>query len=178
MRPDQAPPPFRRAALALAAGLALAPAGARADGLDTAGDVLKYALPGAAAVCAWKQERLASYATGFGVMALSVEGLKYGLGDSGINERPNGESHGFPSGHTAAAASGATDLSLNCAPGNPWVAAGTAAATVLVGASRIDTDEHDLVQVLAGAAIGFFSTGIRLERTAHGGYGLSYSLNF
>jgi membrane-associated phospholipid phosphatase len=164
------------AALALC-GVALA-APARADGLDTAGDVLKYALPGAAAVCAWQQDRLGSYATGFGIMALTVEGLKYGLGDSRINERPNGESEGFPSGHTAAAASGAADLSLHCAPGNRWVAAGTGAAVVLVGASRIDTDEHDLVQVLAGAAIGYFSTGFRLERTPAGGLGLSYSMNF
>lgn len=175
--------PSRRAAFALAIGIAsataqgLAAPAARADGFETAGDVLKYALPGAAAVCAWKQERLASYATGFGIMALSVEGLKRGLGDAGINERPNGGSEGFPSGHTAAAASGAADLSLNCAPGNPWVAAGTGAATVLVGASRLDADEHDLVQVLAGAALGFFSTGFRVERTP-GGFGLSYGLNF
>lgn len=167
------------AALALCGAALAAPAtSAHADGLETAGDVLKYALPGAAAVCAWQQERLASYATGFGVMALTVEGLKQGLGDAAINERPNGGSHGFPSGHTAAAASGATDLSLSCAPGNPWVAAGTAAAVVLVGASRIDADEHDFFQVLAGAAIGFFSTGIRLERTDSGGYGLSYAMRF
>ena len=49
---------------------------------------------------------------------------------------------------------------------------------VLVGASRIEADEHDLLQVLAGAAIGFFSTGIRVERTDGGGFGLSYSMRF
>ena len=161
-------------ALLLAAG----PGPAHADdALTTAGDVLKYALPGAAAVCAARQERLASYVTGFAVMTASVEGLKYGLGDASVNQRPDGGDGGFPSGHTAAAASGATDLSLNCAPGNRWVAATTGAATVLVGASRIEADEHDLLQVLAGAAIGFFSTGIKVQRTP-AGFGLTYSLNF
>ena len=102
-------------ALLLAAGSGPAHAD---DPLTTAGDVLKYALPGAAAVCAARQERLASYVTGFAVMTATVEGLKYGLGDASINQRPDGGDGGFPSGHTAAAASGATDLSLNCAPGN------------------------------------------------------------
>ncbi|PZQ50441.1 MAG: PA-phosphatase [Rhodovulum sulfidophilum] len=177
--PSPAFPAARPAALALLvlSGAAFG-APARADGLETAGDVLKWALPGAAAVCAWRQERLASYATGFGVMAVTVEGLKRGLGDASINERPNGESHGFPSGHTAAAASGATDLALSCAPGNRWVAAGAIAATALVGASRMEGDEHDFAQVLAGAAIGFFSTGIRVERTRDGGIGLSYRMDF
>ena len=169
--------PAARRAAALALGLALAPAAARADGLETAGDVLKYALPGAAAVCAWRQERLASYATGFGILYLGVEGLKHGLGDASINERPNGGSQGFPSGHTAAAASGATDLALHCAPGNPWVAAGAGAATVLVGASRMEADEHDLLQVLAGAALGALSTGWRGEHTDRGS-GLSYGCDF
>ncbi len=169
--------PAARLSTAFALALAVIPAATRADGLETAGDVLKYALPGAAAVCAYRQERLGSYATGFGIMYLGVEGLKRGLGDSSINERPNGGSEGFPSGHTAAAASGATDLALHCAPGNPWVAAGAGAATVLVGASRIDANEHDLLQVLAGAAIGALSTGFRVEHTERG-IGLSYGFDF
>lgn len=161
------------------AGMVASGAPARAgDAMTNAGDALTYALPLTAAVCAWQQDRLASYLTGFAVMAVTVEGLKAGLGDADINQRPNGETGGFPSGHTAAAASGAADLSLHCAPGNPWVAAATGAATVMVGAWRIDADEHDLLQVVAGAALGYFSTGIMVTRPAGGGYGLSYHIKF
>lgn len=170
-------PRLRSVPLALVAALVLPALPVRADGLETAGDVLKYALPTAAAVCAYSQDRLASYATGFGIMYLGVEGLKHGLGDSNINERPNGGSQGFPSGHTAAAASGATDLALHCKPGNPWVAAAGGAAVVLVGASRIDADEHDLLQVLAGAAIGALSTGFQVTHTNRG-FGLTYGFDF
>jgi membrane-associated phospholipid phosphatase len=162
----------------LAATLATGPAKA-GDSFEQAGDVLRWALPAAAAGCAWQQDRLASYAVGFGAAAVATEGLKRGLGDAGINERPNGESEGFPSGHAVTAFSGAGDLIMHCAPGNPWVAATAGGAAVLVAASRLDADEHDLVQVLAGAALGFFSTGIQLTEGPGGsGYGLRYELRF
>lgn len=164
--------------LALSCGLLAATPVVAGNALTTAGDVLQYALPVGAAVCAAHQQRLASYATGFVALTATVQGLKYGLGSAPINQRPNGGSQGFPSGHTAAAASGATDLSLNCFPGNRLVAATAGAATVLVGASRIEANEHDALQVLAGAALGFFSTGITVTRPPGGGFGLAYKLNF
>jgi len=168
----------RRTILAAAAALAAAPAWA-GDGFEQAGDVLRWALPAAAAGCAWQQDRLASYAVGLGTAAVVTEGLKKGLGDAAINERPNGESEGFPSGHAVTAFSGAGDLMLHCAPGNPWVAATAGGAAVLVAASRLDSDEHDLLQVVAGAALGFFSTGIQVTRAPGGsGYGLTYELRF
>ncbi len=157
-------------------GLGAAPALA-GDPLTSAGDVLQYALPVAAAVCAAHQHRLESYAAGFVALTATVQGLKHGLGNASINERPNGGSQGFPSGHTAAAASGATDLALNCAPGNRLVAAAGGAATAIVGASRIEANEHDLLQVLAGAALGFFSTGITVTHPPGGGFGLAYRIS-
>ena len=164
------------AALVAAAGMEPAAAG---DDFEQVGDVLRWALPAAAAGCAWQQDRLASYAVGFGTAVAVTEGLKRGLGDAGINERPNGESEGFPSGHAVTAFSGAGDLMLHCAPGNPWVAATAGGAAVLVAASRLDSDEHDLLQVVAGAALGFFSTGIQVTRAPGGsGYGLTYELRF
>lgn len=162
------------AVMGLATGQAFA-----GDGLETAGDVLRWALPAAAAGCAWQQDRLASYAVGLGTAAVVTEGLKRGLGDAEINERPNGEGEGFPSGHAVTAFSGAGDLMMRCAPGNPWVAAAAGGAAVLVAASRLDADEHDLLQVAAGAALGFFSTGIQVTRAPGGsGYGLAYELKF
>ncbi len=170
-------------ALGLAAGLLAAlatqPQSARAgDWLTTSGDVLEIALPLAAAACATKQQRLTSYATGFVALTAATQGLKYGLGDASINQRPNGQSHGFPSGHTAAAASGATDLAVHCAPGNRAVAAAGAAATALVAASRLDADEHTLLQVAVGAALGALSTGIQVTSTPRGGFGLTYEFRF
>lgn len=171
-------PAIGLAALAVAVAAAAGPARAD-DGFTTAGDVLRVALPVAAGVCAWQQDRFASYATGFAVAAGTTAALQYGLGDAAINEKPNGGTHGFPSGHAVTAFSGAGDLALHCAPGNPWVAVTAGAAAVAVAASRLDADEHDLVQVLAGAAIGFFSTGITVTRTPGGsGYGLSYEMHF
>jgi membrane-associated phospholipid phosphatase len=166
-------------AMALLGAMVTEPPGARAgDALTMSGDVLEIALPLAAAGCAAYQHRLGSYATGFLAQTAVTQGLKAGFGDASINERPNGESHGFPSGHTAAAASGATDLAMHCAPGNRLVAAGMAAAVVLVGASRIAADEHTLLQVAAGAALGALSTGIGVYETPGGGIGFSYAIPF
>lgn len=165
-------------AIVLLAALALAPAAEAGDALTALGDALQIALPLAAATCAARQHRLGGYAAGFTAQTAVTQGLKYGLGDSPLNTRPNGVSHGFPSGHTAAAASGATDLAAHCAPGNRLVAAGAAAAVALVGASRMAAEEHTFAQVLAGAAIGALSTGVRLYETPGGGIGLAYSIPF
>ena len=148
------------------------------DALTTAGDLLQYALPVTAAVCAHHQHRLGSYAAGFVAQAAVTQGFKYGLGDAEINQRPNGQSHGFPSGHTAAAFSGATDLSLHCAPSDARVALVSGAAAALVGVSRIHADEHDFVQVLAGAALGALSTGLEVTRAPGGGWAVSYEFHF
>jgi membrane-associated phospholipid phosphatase len=163
-------------ALALVAGHGVQ---ARADDtFTTAGDVLEVALPLAAATCAGVQHRLTSYLTGFVAQTAVTQGLKHGLGNTQINERPNGNGQGFPSGHTATAASGATDLAVHCAPGNRAVAISGAAAVALVGASRIAADKHTVLQVLAGAALGAVSTGIEVRTTPGGGVGVSYTFPF
>ena len=75
----------------LAAVAGAAPCSASAgDVLTTTGDVLQYGLPLAAAACAAHQHRLASYAAGFVALTGVTQGLKHGLGDVPINERPNG----------------------------------------------------------------------------------------
>ena len=131
-----------------------------------------------AAVCAFRQHRLASYLAGFAAQTAATQGLKQGLGETGINQRPNGQSQGFPSGHTAAAASGATDLAVHCAPGNRAVGIGALLAVAFVGASRIEADEHTGAQVVAGAALGAASTGIGVYRARDGGVGVSYTFPF
>ncbi len=166
---------WRALALALALGAGLGSPVQAGDALTGAGDVLQVALPLAAAACAAGQHRLASYATGFLAQTAVTQGLKHGLGDAPINERPDGTGQGFPSGHTAAAASGATDLAVHCAAGNPAVAIGGAAAVALVAASRVAADKHTALQVLAGAVLGATSTGIGVYTTPRGGIGFSYT---
>lgn len=155
--------------------VALAPRESAGDALTTAGDALQVALPLAAAACAAHQHRLASYGAGFLAQTAVTQGLKHGLRDAAVNERPDGTSQGFPSGHTAAAASGATDLAVHCAPGNRAVAIGSAAAVALVAASRLAADKHTLLQVVAGAALGAVSTGLDVYETPGGGIGVSYT---
>ena len=167
-------------ALALAGVLsgAMAPEARAGDALTAAGDALQIALPLAAAACATAQHRLPSYGAGFLAQTAVTQGLKHGLGGAPINERPNGNSQGFPSGHTAAAASGATDLAVHCAPGNRAVAIGSAVAVALVGTSRIAADKHTLLQVAAGAALGAISTGVEVSSSPGGGIGFSYTFPF
>ena len=55
---------------------------------------------------------------------------------------------------------------------------GALLGVVLVGASRIEADEHTGAQVLAGAALGAASTGIGVYRSPDGGLGFSFSFPF
>lgn len=167
-----------RAMAAAAVLAALAAPASAGDALTTTGDALQIALPLAAAVCAGSQHRLPRYTAGFLAQTAVTQGLKHGLGDVPLNERPNGTSQGFPSGHTAAAASGATDLAVHCAPGNRAVLIAGAAAVALVGASRMAVDKHTALQVVAGAALGALSTGLDVYETPGGGVGVSYTSPF
>ena len=81
---------------------------------------------------------------------LATAALKYGVDE----QRPNGGSHSFPSGHTAAAFMGAEFIRKEY--GWAW---GTPAylAAAYVGWSRIETQNHWPHDVYAGAAIGVLS---------------------
>ncbi len=123
------------------------------DGFTKAGDYLQVALPVAALVCAARKHEFAPVAWRFVGQEAVVQASKYALGNATINQRPNGGTHGFPSGHTAAAFYGASYLSRRCmnTKGGKYLAFGLAA---LVGASRIDGDNHTVGQVVAGALVG------------------------
>jgi membrane-associated phospholipid phosphatase len=162
----------------IATGLAPFDPAEAGDAFEALGTALEVGFPLAAAICAFRQHRLASYATGFAAQTAVTQGFKHGLGDAPINERPNGQSQGFPSGHTAAAASGATDLAVHCAPGNRAMQVGALLGVTVVGASRIEADKHTPAQVVAGAALGTASAGIGVYRTPAGGIGVSYTLPF
>lgn len=168
--------------LGIVAGLAasltpsLAPAGdvTREEQIAT---VLQVALPLAAGVCAVRQDRGKDFVAAFAVETVTVQGLKYGLGSAPINQRPNGGSHGFPSGHSALAMLGATDLARRCVPDKPLLGALAYGTALAVAASRVHTKDHDGAQVLTGLAIGYFSDGITVS-AGKGFLGLGYQMNF
>ena len=68
--------------------------------------------------------------------------------------RPNGDSEGFPSGHTAAAASFGALLNRYY---GPWAGAAGAGFAGLVAFHRIDSKNHDLSDVIFGAALGYIA---------------------
>lgn len=89
------------------------------------------------------------------VMFTALHGTKQALGDTPINERPNGGLQGFPSGHTATAVFGASSLVQTCLVGHPVAQGVVLLAAGVTGASRIASGWHDLLQVVAGALLGW-----------------------
>lgn len=123
--------------------------------VDRTGDHLQLVLPVAALVCSVANGEAASYLFRLTSVAIVVHGSKRGLQDAPINLRPSGSLHGFPSGHTAAAAFGASSLINSCVKKNPWVQGAIILSGGYVGASRIEVGAHFLFQVLTGALIGW-----------------------
>ena len=98
---------------------------------------------------------------------LSTLGTTYALKYTVPKDRPNGGDHAFPSGHTSAAFSGASFIQRRYG----WQAGAPAyLAAAFVGWSRIESDNHDAVDVAAGAAIGttctYFFTKPYLDKMA------------
>jgi len=102
-----------------------------------------------------------------GLALLRTTTVTYGLKYVVDEERPNGEGGSFPSGHTAITFAGAEFIRKQYGWG--WGAPAYAAAS-FVGWSRVETNDHWLHDVLAGAAIGVMSNyNISDLRTAWGG---------
>jgi len=153
-------PVARLAAIAaIIATSSFAAAPARADDEDTnlrrAGDWLQILLPAAAytgTLIADDKEGRYQYTLSLGTQIIGVSGLKFVAGKL----RPKGGGdHSFPSGHTAAAFSGASFLYTRYGPvyGMPAYA-----LAFVTGYSRVDADAHFVDDVLAGGSFGVFST--------------------
>lgn len=79
---------------------------------------------------------------------LGTTGLKYAFDTT----RPNGESHGFPSGHTASAFALAAVVEERY---GGWYGFGARTFACMVAWNRIDDRKHDLSDVIFGAAFGY-----------------------
>jgi membrane-associated phospholipid phosphatase len=148
---------FAWLALLLSAGIFCPPT--VADTIETSGDILRVAIPVAAWGVAWHRkdgegQRRFAYAMA-GTLAST-----YALKKVVDKNRPNGDDEAFPSGHAATAFSGASFIHRRYGfrESVPWYL-----ASAYVGWTRVDADEHDTVDVLAGAALAVAWTWLLVE---------------
>ena len=73
-------------------------------------------------------------------------------------ERPNGENHAFPSGHTAYAFTIATVVDKEFRHKSPWISVGSYTLAGATGVLRVMNNKHWMADVLAGAGVGILST--------------------
>lgn len=160
------PARFRRSPLLLALllpGLLDASIAKGADAIRTAGDALQLILPAsAAALTLARRDRTGTIE--FAESAAASMGLTYALKYVIHEKRPDGGSHSFPSGHTTIAFCSAEFIRERYGWKSGIPAFGAAS---LVGYSRVESKEHYVHDVLAGAAIGFTASAI-LTRSCRG----------
>lgn len=124
------------------------------------GDIMQIAIPAAAAgysLVLWDTDGLKSYCYSFGATMLAAHTLKYAVGRPRPYQNPGERGKSFPSGHTAAAFSGASYLQMRYGWRIGAAAYGMASA---VGYSRVWSQNHYWTDVLAGAAIAVTSSYI------------------
>ncbi len=146
---------FRQFVLGLVVGIiAVALLFSRGDP-ERLGDTAQVALPLFGFACAAGQGQAIQYFGRYLLLETAVKVPKHTLGDHPINRRPNGGLHGFPSGHTAAAAFGATALVRGCLSSSQPAQAVVVIAAGFTGTSRVEARAHTIWQVLAGAIVGW-----------------------
>jgi membrane-associated phospholipid phosphatase len=153
------------------------------DDIEKSGDVIQVLIPAIAYGTTFYLDDTEGR-TQFYKSFFTNLGVTYGLKYTTNKKRPYGGSKSFPSGHTSAAFQGAAFIHRRYG----WeygVPAYIGAS--FVGYSRVESDNHDIEDVLAGAMIGvvssFFFTkpykGITVTPVATKGYyGLGMSANW
>ncbi len=156
----------------------------QADTVETAGDYIQIAIPAigfGTTLLLKDREGSWQFTKHFATTFLTTHALKY-LVDK---ERPDGSgNNSFPSGHTSAAFQGATFIHLRY--GWKWSIPAYAGAA-FVGYSRVDSDNHYVEDVVAGAALGILSGYLFVTPyedlsvtpiASNGNYGLMLSKQF
>ncbi len=153
------------------------------SGVETAGDVLQFVLPGAAGALTLANRDWQG-ALEFGESAALTLGTTYTLKYTVHETRPNGGSQSFPSGHTSISFSAAEYMRKRY--GLEWGIPAYGLAS-FVAYSRVESGQHHPHDVIAGAAIGIASSyiftkpykGWQIEFTGDGKwFGLSLSRKF
>lgn len=152
-----------RAAAALAAALCAVCTGPveASDGIETAGEVLRFALPLAAGgYSLWQRDY--DGVLQLGVSELASVGTSLLLQQFIREQRPDhSDWHSFPSDSTAMAFSAASYLQIRYGWNYGLPAYAVAA---FVGYSRVEADKHDWKDVAAGAFIGWVFSEITTIR--------------
>jgi len=126
-----------------------------AKSVEKLGDNFQIAMPVIALACAFTNGQVLDFSARYLAQFAIVQGSKFGLGGRTINRRPNGGSHGMPSGHAATAVFGASNLVHQCVSGNIFVKVVVVLSAAFVAGSRIYALAHTLLQVLIGALVGW-----------------------
>jgi len=130
----------------------------QSNAIEISGDILQLAIPGAAftSTLIWAEEDYKGTweVVKAGVVStIATYGIKYIVN----KERPNGEPHAFPSGHTSRAFTGAAFIQrkFGWKYGAPaYLLAG------YTGWTRVHSGNHDYWDILGGAAVGIISAYI------------------
>lgn len=136
---------------------------ARADGVETAGDVLQYGVPVLALAYTGVVRDFAGTKQLVG-SALVTEAWVWTLKLTVDEKRPSGGGRGFPSGHSATAAFGAAFVHKRYGLLQALPLYGL---TGFVGWSRHDAEAHRTLDIVAGIAIGIGTSMVittRFER--------------
>jgi membrane-associated phospholipid phosphatase len=125
------------------------------DAVEASGDLLRLAIPAWALVRTFRQDDRAGrrqFLKSFGANVVATWALKEAVDE----ERPDGSGNdAFPSGHASMAFQGAAFVHRRY--GFKAALPGYALATY-VGWTRIDSNQHDEADVVAGAALGIASS--------------------
>jgi membrane-associated phospholipid phosphatase len=141
--------------------LLLQHAGVAAADSETAGDVLRFAIPATAYALTFAHHDPEARPQFYKSLAMTV-GSTWVLKETVRKERPDGSGDdAFPSGHAAAAFQGASFIHRRYGIKQAWPAYVLASYT---GWTRVDSDKHDTTDVLAGAALGVASSFIFAKR--------------
>jgi len=146
-------PPFLAALLPCLA--TVGDAGAT-EGIRVAGDVLQLVLPASAAgltIAHRDHQGTLQFGESATLALATTFGLKYAIHE----RRPNGGSHSFPSGHSSICFCSAEFMHRRYG----WrIALPAFAVASFVAYSRVESKEHYVHDVLAGAAIGTISSEV------------------
>jgi membrane-associated phospholipid phosphatase len=124
------------------------------DEIEKAGDAIQLLLPAIAYGATFYLDDSAGRAQFYRSFFTSL-GVTYGLKNTIDKTRPNGSAQSFPSGHTSAAFQGAAFIHQRY---GITYAVPAYVGAVFVGYSRVESDNHYVEDVVAGALIGTASS--------------------
>jgi len=148
------------AAIVLAAAVFSADTSHASDAIETSGDVLRAAIPALAVAMTYRnhdKEGRRQFLKSFGANIVATWALKEAVD----KQRPDGSGGGaFPSGHSSMAFQGAAFIHARYGIRKAWP---SYAMATYVAWTRVDSDQHDVADVAAGAALGI-ATSMLLTR--------------